>query len=87
MGRAEQTDKRTKREQNEAREDGDMTKLYCFLLSWFRSEDGAETVEYALVVGLFAIAAVVALLVAGDGIRALFNSIGTALSGHAAQIS
>lgn len=61
-------------------------KLYTYLISYLKSEDGAETVEYALVVGLFAIAAVVAIAVAGTGISTMFTAVGAALTTAAAGI-
>lgn len=63
-----------------------MLKLYTYIWAYLRSEEGAETVEYALVVGLFAIAAVVALAVAGTGISTLFTAIGARLTTAAGTI-
>jgi pilus assembly protein Flp/PilA len=42
-------------------------------------ENGAETVEYALVLGLLAIAAVVALTALGTSVSTLFNTARTSL--------
>jgi pilus assembly protein Flp/PilA len=50
------------------------------LINRFVTEDnGAETVEYALVLGLLAIAAVVALTALGTSVSTLFNPARTSL--------
>jgi Flp pilus assembly pilin Flp len=53
-----------------------------WLVSRLKSQAGAETVEYALVVGLFAIAAAVGLMVANGGIGAIFTAINNVLLDH-----
>ena len=48
------------------------------LINRFVSEDtGAETVEYALVLGLLAVAAVVALTALGTSVSTMFNTAST----------
>lgn len=54
--------------------------MWTYLKSRVRSEEGAETVEYALVIGLFVLLAVGALLIAGDAVQTLFENIAEWLS-------
>lgn len=63
-----------------------MLELYCKVMAYFKADDGAETVEYALVVGLFAIAAVLAMIVAGTAISGMFSAIATRLNAAATSI-
>ena len=42
-----------------------------------KEEDGAETVEYALVLGLMALAAVVGIGAAGTSVNAWWNKLAT----------
>src|ERR1039457_4398874 len=51
--------------------------LHSTLLDRARSEQGASMVEYALLVGLIAIVAVVAVTFLGTSIEHLFNSAAT----------
>jgi pilus assembly protein Flp/PilA len=55
--------------------------LHSTLLGRARSERGASMVEYALLVGLIAIVAVVALLLLGPAIANLFQSSSNCVSG------
>jgi pilus assembly protein Flp/PilA len=50
------------------------------LLERARTERGASMVEYALLVGLIAVVAVVAVTLLGGGISHLFNSAGTCVN-------
>jgi pilus assembly protein Flp/PilA len=50
------------------------------LLERARTERGASMVEYALLVGLIAVVAVVAVTLLGGGISNLFNSAGTCVN-------
>jgi pilus assembly protein Flp/PilA len=45
-----------------------------------RSERGASMVEYALLVGLIAIVAIIAITFLGKGISGLFNSAGNTVN-------
>jgi pilus assembly protein Flp/PilA len=45
-----------------------------------RSERGASMVEYALLVGLIAVVAVVAVTFLGNGIQGLFNHAGNSIN-------
>ncbi|NLI75322.1 MAG: Flp family type IVb pilin [Candidatus Riflebacteria bacterium] len=54
------------------------------LISRFvREEEGQGLVEYALIIGLIAIVAIVALTLSGGSVSKMFNSIGTTLSSAA----
>jgi pilus assembly protein Flp/PilA len=55
--------------------------LHTTMLDRARSERGASMVEYALLVGLIAIVAVLAVTFLGHQIEGLFNSAGNTLSG------
>lgn len=56
-----------------------MLKLYTWVQSYFRSDEGATMVEYGLMVALIAVAAIVAITLIGTNLSALFNSIGVKL--------
>ena len=47
-----------------------------------RKEEGQGMVEYALLVGLIAVVVIAALVLLGDGIKAKFNEIVSALGEH-----
>jgi pilus assembly protein Flp/PilA len=51
-----------------------------FLKRFVTQEDGAETVEYALVLGLMALAAVVAITQAGGNIGTWWNGLATRIN-------
>ena len=48
-----------------------------------KEEEGQGLVEYALIVGLIALVAVVAITAAGESINGIWERISTALSGEA----
>jgi pilus assembly protein Flp/PilA len=51
------------------------------VLGWRRSQErGASMVEYALLVVLIAIIAVVAIQMAGDNVSSTFSNVGTELA-------
>ncbi len=49
------------------------------LMSWVREEKGQTLVEYALIVGLVSIAAIVVMILMGGAIGDVFNAITTKL--------
>ena len=53
--------------------------LAAFAKDRLRKEDGATAVEYGLLVGLIAVAIIVAVTALGGKLQGLFNSITTAL--------
>jgi pilus assembly protein Flp/PilA len=50
------------------------------LNDWIRDEDGQGMVEYALIIGLISITAIVILSSVGKKVQAKFNTINNALS-------
>jgi pilus assembly protein Flp/PilA len=54
--------------------------LHGSLLARARNERGASMVEYALLVGLIAVVAVIAVSALGLGIQGLFNNANTCVS-------
>lgn len=48
-------------------------------IQFFRDEEGASAIEYALIAGLIAVAIATVLTPLGDKLKALFQSITTAL--------
>lgn len=51
------------------------------LMSWMREEKGQTLVEYALIVGLVSIAAIVVMITMGGAIGDVFTAITTQLGG------
>lgn len=49
------------------------------LVKFWKDEEGATAIEYALIAGLIAVTIIAALSVMGDEIRGLFEKIGEAL--------
>jgi len=50
------------------------------LIGWVKDEEGASLVEYALLVGLIALACIVALTATGGSISSLFTRISSKLN-------
>ena len=57
-----------------------MFALWAKLVSWTKSEKGASMVEYALLVVLIAIIALVAISLAGQNVSQAFSTIATSLA-------
>ncbi len=57
-----------------------MLALWTKVTTWMKDEKGASMVEYALLVVLIAIVALVAVSLAGDEISSVFSEIATELS-------
>ena len=57
-----------------------MTVLWTKVTTWMKDEKGASMVEYALLVVLIAIVALVAVSLAGDEISSVFSEVATELS-------
>jgi pilus assembly protein Flp/PilA len=55
--------------------------VHSSLLQRARTERGASMVEYALLVGLIAVVAVVAVSLLGTGIKGLFDQANTCVGG------
>ena len=56
-----------------------MIALWTKLTTWMKDEKGASMVEYALLVVLIAIIALVAVSLAGDEISSVFSEVATEL--------
>lgn len=56
-----------------------MLALWTKVTSWMQDEKGASMVEYALLVVLIAIVALVAVSLAGEQVSSTFETIATAL--------
>jgi Flp pilus assembly pilin Flp len=57
-----------------------MFALWTKFTSWIQEEKGASMVEYALLVVLIAIVALVAVQLAGEEVSGTFSEIGSGLS-------
>ena len=57
-----------------------MLALWTKATTWLKEEKGASMVEYALLVVLIAIVALVAVTLAGDAVSETFSEIGSGLS-------
>ena len=58
-------------------------RLLDKVLSWLRRDEGQTLVEYALIVGLVSIAAIVIMVIMGTEIGNVFTKITTELQGVA----
>ena len=56
-----------------------MQALWTKVTTWMKDEKGASMVEYALLVVLIAIVALVAVSLAGDEVSSVFSEIATEL--------
>jgi len=52
-------------------------------IRWFRDDDGQGLAEYALILGLIAVVAIVALIFMGSQVSDKLNVIGTTLKSYA----
>ncbi|MGQ0849715.1 MAG: Flp family type IVb pilin [Actinomycetota bacterium] len=62
-----------------------MLALWTKVLAWTKSEKGASMVEYALLVVLIAIIAIVAIRLAGNEVSEAFSNIGSNLNATTAN--
>ena len=58
-----------------------MLSLWTKLTTWAKDEKGASMVEYALLVVLIAIIAIVAISIAGQNVSKAFSTIAGSLAG------
>ena len=56
-----------------------MLTIWTKATTWMKEEKGASMVEYALLVVLIAIVALVAISLAGDAVSETFSEVGSAL--------
>ncbi len=66
--------KKSEREINENLNGGNL-----MLRKWFKDEEGQGMVEYGLIIGLIAIAVIIALTALGPKISEMFNNVGEEL--------
>ena len=59
--------------------------LQLKISSFFKREDGATAIEYAIIAGLIAMAIIVTAGLLGDGISEMFKTITTKLADAAAK--
>ena len=57
-----------------------MLTLWNKIVTWYEEEKGASMVEYALLVVLIAIIALVAVSLAGEGVSTAFDNIASSLN-------
>ena len=60
-----------------------ITYLQLKISSFFKREDGASAIEYAIIAGLIAIAMIAGAGLIGDNIKLIFDQIATALGAAA----
>ena len=51
------------------------------LISFFKDEDGIETIEYALIAALIAIASIAAATFLGEEVNEVYQNVGDTLNG------
>ena len=73
----------TRRNLNDLGQGEDMLQLFNALLL---DESGQDLAEYAILIGLIAIAVIVAVRLLGSTISGIFNSIGSSLAGGAGPV-
>ena len=56
-----------------------LLSLYVYVKSMFECEEGQDLIEYALIIGLFVIAAVASIVALNTPLQALWASIGAQL--------
>jgi pilus assembly protein Flp/PilA len=57
-----------------------MSKLYFYVLSLLKSEDGQDLAEYAILLALIALVVIVAVTFLGTNISTVFNSMANRLT-------
>jgi pilus assembly protein Flp/PilA len=56
-----------------------MLAIWTKATTWLKDEKGASMVEYALLIVLIAIVALIAITLAGDAVSETFSEVGSAL--------
>jgi Flp pilus assembly pilin Flp len=56
-----------------------MLAIWTKATTWMKEEKGASMVEYALLIVLIAIVALIAITLAGDAVSETFSEVGSAL--------
>jgi pilus assembly protein Flp/PilA len=52
------------------------------LIKFFKDEDGIETIEYALIAALIAVASILAATFLGEEVNSVYSTVGDELSQH-----
>jgi Flp pilus assembly pilin Flp len=52
---------------------------YCYIKNLFASEEGQDLIEYALIIAVFVVVAVIGLSALGPAVQNLWKSIGAQL--------
>ena len=60
-----------------------MLKYYLYVRNWFEAEEGQDLIEYALLVGLISVVAVISITATGNSVSVLFASVATAVGAAA----
>ena len=63
-----------------------MQNFVSFITRLVREEEGQDMVEYALILGLISIVAVVAVGLTGDAVLAIWNAVATEVGNAAAGV-
>ena len=67
-----------------------MMSLYLYVRTWLqklKTEEGQDLVEYALLLGLIAIVAVAAIIIAGEAVSTIWSTIADILSSVVANFN
>ena len=54
-------------------------KYYLMVKNWFAAEEGQDLIEYALIAGLVALAAVAAITTAGGSVNGIWTGVSNAV--------
>ncbi len=57
-----------------------LTKWYLYVKNWIEAQEGQDLIEYALIVALLVIVAIVGLTAVGGGIANVWNTIKDSLA-------
>jgi len=56
-----------------------LTRLYCKVMSYFKSEEGATAVEYGVMVALIAVVIIFAVTTLGVNLKTTFEKVAATL--------
>jgi pilus assembly protein Flp/PilA len=58
-----------------------LMSVFMIVKSWFAEEEGQDLIEYALIIAVFVLVAVVGLSALGPLVQGMWSDIGTQLGG------
>ena len=58
-----------------------LMSVFMMVKSWFAEEEGQDLIEYALIIAVFVLVAVVGLSALGPLVQGMWSDIGTQLGG------